>query len=321
VATRTGRAKAQGTGGVVTIALALAVALAVLATPVGLIEMLVASSGLSESIPAAAPPLGLKARLVLAGFAGLMVAGASAWLRRDTGEKDSQQDALAIREEGRRTGAVGAKIMGFAFSKLTALARGRAAPPTAPDAPSLRRADAHPDAPPRPPIFASRDFDGLDIFARPGSGRRPLVSDVSAEPAAPVETPPPGPAFLRPVTPFAAPTEVAVDEDQPEQAWAEPLWDEPVAPPPPDAAFAPVPPPLTPLRLPTHGLSVQELTERLERGLALRTRAAPPAPTPSGVLADMPAAAPVPVRAAVARDTDEALREALGTLRAMSGRR
>jgi hypothetical protein len=35
----------------------------------------------------------------------------------------------------------------------------------------------------------------------------------------------------------------------------------------------------------------------------------------------MPAAAPVPVRAAVARDTDEALREALGTLRAMSGRR
>jgi hypothetical protein len=327
VATRTGRAKAQGRGGIIPIVLALGVALAVLATPVGLIEMLVASSGLSESIPAAAPPLGLKARLVLAGFAGLMAAGAGAWLRRAPDEKDGRHDRPAIEEEGRRKDAVGAKTMGFAFSKLTALARGRAAPPIAPDAPSLRRADAHPDAPPRPPIFASRDFDGLEIFARPGTGRRSLVSDASAEPrsdaqAVPVETPPPGPAFLRPAASFAVPTDMAEEEDQPESLWAEPLWDEPVAPPPPDAAFEPAPP-LTPLplRLPTHGLSVQQLTERLERGLALRTRAAPPAPAPNGVLADMPVAAPVAVRPTVARDTDEALREALGTLRAMSGRR
>jgi hypothetical protein len=297
--------------------------------------MLVASSDLSESIPAAAPPLGLKARLVLAGFAGLMAAGAGAWLRRAPDADDGRDDAPGHEEQGRDKDAVGAKTMGFAFSKLTALARGRAAPAIASDTPSLRRADAHPDAPPRPPIFASRDFDGLEIFARPGSGRRPLVSEVSAESSAqaqavPVETPPPGPAFLRPVPPFAAPADTldADADDLAEALWpqsleAEPLWDEPVAPPSPAATFDPAPAPLTPLplRLPTHGLSVQELTERLERGLALRTRATPPAPRPSGVIADMPVAAPVPVRPNVARDTDEALREALGALRAMSGRR
>ena len=54
-----------------------AAAVALLATPVGLLEMLVASSGLSEAVPAAAPPLGVTARLMMAGFVGLLIAGLS----------------------------------------------------------------------------------------------------------------------------------------------------------------------------------------------------------------------------------------------------
>ena len=301
-----------------------AAALLVLLLPVGLIETVVASSGLSESVPAAAPPLGMTARLVLAGFAGLRVAGLMGFTRR------APQAASASDEFGQEQGHVehaqGAKTMGFAFSKLTAMARGRAAPVVVPEAPVLRRADAHPDAPPRPPIFASRDFDGIDIFARPESGRRPLV--VNREPDAGSVLPTPGftvpdapmppadesrpqpqPAFLRPAAPFAP---IADLEDDAEDA----EW-EAVAP-----AAQPVEPRMAPLpmRAPTQGLSVHQLTERLERGLALRSRTNA-ALAEGGRIADMPVAAAVPVRDAVARDTDEALRAALGALRTMAGRR
>ena len=142
-----------------------AAAVALLATPVGLLEMLVASSGLSEAVPAAAPPLGVTARLMMAGFVGLLIAGAVAAVR-DPRQAEDERDT-----DGRQQSAQGARQMGFAFSKLTALARGRATPTGVAEAPALRRADAHPDAPPRPPIFASRDFDGVEIFARPDAKR------------------------------------------------------------------------------------------------------------------------------------------------------
>ncbi|WP_230461355.1 hypothetical protein [Sphingobium sp. CAP-1] len=301
--------------------------------PVGLVETVVASSGLSEAVPAAAPPLGLTARLVLAGFAGVMVMGLLGFMRR------APEGAAVGQDEAERVeSAQGAKKMGFAFSKLTAMARGRAAPLVAPDAPSLRRADAHPDAPPRPPIFASRDFDGIEIFARPESarpesGRRPLVAHREPEaesivptpgftsPEAPMpvaEAPVPQPAFLRPVGPFAQviPLADVAEEGDEQDNIAQPQWAEARTPRPVEPALAPLP-----LRAPTHGLSVGELTDRLERGLALRSRATMPAAAGTGVIADMPVAAAVPVREAVARDTDEALRAALGALRTMTGRR
>ncbi|BBD99051.1 hypothetical protein SAMIE_1025520 [Sphingobium amiense] len=275
---------------------ALAAALAVLFMPVGLIETVVASSGISEAVPAAAPPLGQTARLLLAGFAGLMAAGITGLTARtqDGGREDSE-------EQVREPRARGAKTMGFAFSKLTALARGRAAPVEDAPVPALRRADAHPDAPARAPIFASKDFDGLDIFDR---------APPADEAAAPAE-----PTFLR-----AAPPALEPDVEE-----AEPLWDEPLsfaAPAdrrPADRLEEPLAP--LPLRAPTQGLSITELTERLERGLSQRTRATVPPVACSGVIADMPVAQPVPVRDHVARDTDAALREALGTLRSMAGRR
>ena len=130
-----------------------AAAVALLATPVGLLEMLVASSGLSEAVPAAAPPLGVTARLMMAGFVGLLIAGAVAAVR-DPRQAEDERDT-----DGRQQSAQGARQMGFAFSKLTALARGRATPTGVAEAPALRRADAHPDAPPPEICLLSDRFD------------------------------------------------------------------------------------------------------------------------------------------------------------------
>ncbi|EQB11874.1 hypothetical protein [Sphingobium lactosutens] len=295
-----------------------AAAVALLATPVGLLEMLVASSGLSEALPAAAPPLGLTARLTMAVFVGVLIAGAVAASVRDPRRADDEQDM-----DGRQRSAQGARQMGFAFSKLTALARGRAAPIRIPDAPALRRADAHPDAPPRPPIFASRDFDGVEIFARPDAKRRPLI--VAPEPESQSVVPmqgvarpspdhareadQPTPSFARPADkggPSADPVAFEADVEEIAGDEAERCVEQEAA-----NVVRPSPPPL-----PTHGLSVAELTDRLERGLASRRRA-----TTAPVLADMPVAPAVPVRDSVAPDADEALRAALGTLRTMAARR
>ena len=70
----------------------------------------------------------------------------------------------------------------------------------------------------------------------------------------------------------------------------------------------------------THGLTIAQLTERLERGLSLRARAPMVTAGMASVIADMPVAAPVPVRDSVAPDADDALRAALGALRTMAGR-
>ena len=72
---------------------------------------------------------------------------------------------------------------------------------------------------------------------------------------------------------------------------------------------APAPAPIT-------NLSLSELAERLERGLAQRKRMG----RPVSVLADMPVEAAVPVRDHVEQGVDDALRAALGTLRTMAGR-
>lgn len=295
---------------------ALAVALIILWAPVGLVEMVVASSGLSEAVPAAAPPLGLKARLMLAGFGALMAAGVVSATRRSAGRDEPPRI-----EEGRQDRVQGAKTMGFAFSKLTALARGRAAANEA-DAPVLRRADAHPDAPARPPIFASRDFDGLEIFGRPEGSRRPLVANPEPQSESVLPPPPPSLPFAMPSAPAPLSEAELLKPAFARPPAAAPAFAAPIAVPSsaPDVAPEPAPAPL-PLRSPTQGLSVAELTERLERGLAQRSRATVPPVAVGGVIADMPAAQPVPVRNAVAQDTDEALRAALGALRSMAGRR
>ena len=306
----------------------IAAALLILWIPVGLVEMVVASSGISEAWPAAAPPLGLKARLLLAGFAALMVVGFVSVTRRAR-----PLDGHGEGKEGRNPRAQGARQMGFAFSKLTALARGRiGAPfdtPVEVRAPSLRRADAHPDAPARAPIFASRDFSGLDIFARPESGARGAIPSGDSQPAAMAATT--GPEAPVPMTqPPAAPVDLAqptfqrspapVDEVETllQPAAFHTTMDAPIPPVEADTVVAAAPDSdLAPVADPTHGLTIAQLTERLERGLSQRSRA-PAAPV--SVIADMPVAAPVAVRDSVATDADDALRAALGALRTMAGR-
>lgn len=99
------------------------VALATLAIPGPLLEDMVLTSGIAAFIPAAEPPLGATARICVGVFAG---------------------------------GAV-ALIAWFLLSALVAWRDSRA---RAPDEgrPVVRRADAHPDAPPRPPLLATRDL-------------------------------------------------------------------------------------------------------------------------------------------------------------------
>ena len=124
--------------------------MAAFTVPVPMLEMVLASSGTSEWIPAAAPPLGMTARLLVAGSAAFLGGGAAAAL-----------SARSLRDEDKHFEKRG-RSMASAFSRLTAFARkGQPeAVTTEADAqtPHLRRADAHPDAPARAPIVASRDF-------------------------------------------------------------------------------------------------------------------------------------------------------------------
>ncbi|WP_336973494.1 hypothetical protein [Sphingobium aromaticiconvertens] len=289
------------------------VALVVLTTPVGLVEMLITSAGISEMLPAAAPPLSLLARLLIAAFAGVMAIGIT-WTV--TG-KTKQRALVDSRAKGDRK-------MGFALSKLTALARGRSAfDGAAHPVPAVRRADAHPDAPARAPIFASRDFDGLDIFTTPAPEARRMTQPEAIEPMVAVElernivmpavgldmprAPEPlAEAELPPVPVFAGPgftpSFVTLSEQEDLSGHA----------PAPLAQATPAEP--TDPR-PITSLSITELTARLERGLTQRG-----APSIPRVIADMPVADPVPVSPMVEPDVDEALRAALGTLRTLAAR-
>ncbi|WP_242129246.1 hypothetical protein [Sphingobium sp. Sx8-8] len=279
---------------------ALGMAMLLLSLPVGLIETVVASSGLSEALPAAAPPLGMKARLLLAGFGAVMTWGLIVARKEGRGVH-----LLTHIREGRENSAPGVSKMGFALPKLNWLGRNRAG--TRHEGPALRRADAHPDAPARAPIFASRDFGGLDIFARTVEEREEAepekTQETAEEEAASIA------ALSIPGQPEARVEEVMFARLH--RAFGQEPVDadyEEVAEPAPQAA---------PAVAPIGHLSLAELTERLEQGLAQRKRMG----RPVSVIADMPVERPVPVRDHVEEDVDQALRAALGTLRNMAGGR
>lgn len=302
---------------------------AVLTFPAGLIEVAATSSGISEVLPAAAPPLGMTARLVLAAFAGVMAAGA----------------ALAFRR--RSTPAKGVEKMGFALSRLTGFARRRARKPEplVSDMPILRRADAHPDAPPRRPIFANSDFGGTGMFSEmPVSPEAQMPDIVAPE----IEA-----ALAEPLVSFEDAMSDATAQDEKfsfeEQPVHLPLDGISSAQVPSGFAplAAPVPPPGMDVsaeapadalprepRPPLDGLTIAQLAERFEMGLARRAVARPAAafdappvqivpvaaqPVPR-VIADIPPAPPVAVKPDVDMQVDEALRAALGTLQRMSAR-
>lgn len=275
---------------------ALGAGLLLFSLPVGLVETVVASSGLSEAIPAAAPPLGPKARLLFAGFGAVMVLGL-AW----AGQRERRVALLTHDKQGRESGAAGVSEMGFALSKLNWLSRGRSK-----TGPALRRSDSHPDAPARAPIFASRDFGGLDIFTRTA----PTAGEEEAQAA------PSGglaisgaPEKMTEETAFARLQQAFSPENSAETGPE-------TGPEAVDADPAEMARPARARPAPIAHLSLAELTQRLEQGLAQRKRMG----RPVSVLADMPVETAVPVRDEVEQGVDEALRVALGTLRTMTGR-
>ncbi|AUW60359.1 hypothetical protein C1T17_15290 [Sphingobium sp. SCG-1] len=325
-----------------------AAALAMLSVPIPLIELVVASSGLSEVVPAAAPPLGSSARAIMAGFAGLMGMGLSLTLiPRSAAITDKPAQDL---EEGQG-------IMGFALGKLTTFTRGRGRTKPLADVggklseavPVLRRADAHPDAPPRRPIFASEDFGGAQIFAAAASApvaeREDALSitsmadaldfvdeDAAVEITAEQEAEPVTFGAFGDLSMPRSPEPLGDRTILTEAIEALPAVYEPVAE--AEANAIPV------ARAPLDTLNIAELVDRFEHGIARRKALAQAAAavqqvgavlaetgmaattptTEPRVLADMPPVPRVDVRAGVDEEIDEALRAALGTLQQITSR-
>lgn len=228
---------------VVAIFTALTVALVIALLPVWRIEAAVEASGLPALLPAAAPPLGMTARVVLMLAAATLIAGPlwiGLWL------------LLPAKRKRRATAAE----------------------------PSVRRADAHPDAPPRPPVRATRDLgkpflDPLD----PVETEMDLPRDLNVPMAIfdPAAVPPVPAAPAQAVRPLFRPTPVPAEEPVIDT-------DAVAAPPEPEA---PMPP--TPLE-PPHPEPIAEM------------------PAPEEVvplLAPEPPVAPVMTEAVAAPEADE----------------
>jgi hypothetical protein len=222
--------------------------------------------------------------------------------------------------------------MAFALSRLTAFARGRERKAGAlGEMPVLRRADAHPDAPPRRPIFANSDFGGTGMFAdlpaiAEAGAEEPVCDSPESDPAESFLTGSVESAAIDGATAHDGSVTVAEEIDPGFAPLAAP-----VPPPGLEVPEAAVPAPRAPK--PLDALTIAELAERFEHGLARRNEHVAPVQTvePSSeaplavqseprVLADIPPAAPVSVKPNVAVDADLALREALGTLQRISTR-
>jgi hypothetical protein len=106
----------------------LAIVFVAFVAPADLIERLVGATGLPSLLPAAAPPLGLTARIALAAIGALAVFGLVFVLLRLLDRTGLEKTEAPVFE------------------------------PVDEEAPKLRRRDVHPDAPVRRPISAARDL-------------------------------------------------------------------------------------------------------------------------------------------------------------------
>jgi hypothetical protein len=285
---------------------ALFVALAFVAMPVNVLEGMVVDSGIASLVTAAEPPLGLTARFVIAAIAAGAIGGVL-WFG----------------------------LLLLIGTRSVVLNRGAAAG----DTPVVRRADAHPDAPPRRPVFANRDLGTpfLDIRAEPGlTGERPIPVDLDTPLAQylhpldkPLPAPPPQPLPVAPPavaepTPLPIRGEVAIESAQAAV----------IAPPAPVVPEQPVETPEAPTRFAAHErietfeltpmvratgaepstplapATIHDLLERLERGVAKR------APIAAGV--STPGATPFPATEQPTREGS--LQETLGVLRQLAAR-
>jgi len=151
----------------------IAAALVIATLPHVYLENIVGATGLSQIIPAAAPPLGNTARSLIAVAAGLVSASALyLFLNHKTNSHEGGSDmSLALRKnlakepvaderEGKARFSM-PKLNLSAKSLTKFLKKPRKAPGQVTelkDLPDVRAADRHPDAPVRQPIFAATDL-------------------------------------------------------------------------------------------------------------------------------------------------------------------
>jgi hypothetical protein len=280
------------------------VALAFIAMPANVLEGMVVDSGIASLVTAAGPPLGLTARFAIAAIAAGAIGGVL-WF------------GLLL--------LIGTRSVVLNRGTIDA------------DTPVVRRADAHPDAPPRRPVFANRDLGTpfLDIRAEPGvTGERPIPADLDTPLAQylhpldkPLPAPPPQPMPVAPQVvaepaPLPIRGEVAI-EPVPAAIIAPPV------PSMPEPAVEVDAPPvrfaqherietfeLTPMvrttsaepSTPLAPATIHDLLERLERGVARRAPIATEAPAP--------VAMPTPV--VEQRVPEGSLQETLGVLRQLA---
>jgi hypothetical protein len=278
--------------------------------PMNAIEGFVTAYGIAELLPAAAPPLGDTARIALSAGIGTLTAGALlALLPRGETDDMGFETAIRKADDAGKEAAEGvapAAKSGRLAGWLRTLRFGKSepAPGTITDfadlAPPVRiRGDQHPDAPVRAPIRASSDLQAPDAAVESAdSVPLELGEEMTLAPAqAPAESAvEPEPAYA-PSLRFAPPPVAAPEsEDQPAEqdlpAWEaehdvpetsevadEPNW-QPAAP-GPDLAPAVVEASwvsaddatdvdAAPADDDLDSLSVGELLERLEAGLARR---------------------------------------------------
>jgi len=273
--------------------------LSTLAVRTSLFEEMVLASGFDRLVPAAAPPLGHLARLLIAAAFGLLGAGIGLFVAR-----------LAADARGARRAAP------------APVAASPAGETGAADPYKVRARDAHPDAPARRPLSVHDEL-GAPLLADDASTDLHFGEEAGAD-AAPVAEDPPLPGWLREPPPMTAEAEeslvVAAPEPEvrPEAVFAsagEPAAE--TAPEPVAEPAAAVTDPAYPdawrntaeriARAHPSALSHVELIERL--AMVLGNRDAPAAAR----VESLPVPGPVPGKSADA--TIAALREALATLR------
>lgn len=223
-----------------------AFAFAAFAMPEWRLTQLSLASGLADIFPPAQPPLGLTARALFAVAVGIVVAGGS---------------LLLLRLAGR------APVAKRAFTEADA----------PPEPIRLRRADAHPDAPPRRPLVA-RDLGEPVTVEEPTAAAEHEAPELVLAPDAEL------PAFLveqEPETAEAAPAETEIEEPLvwPSAEVAAPVEVREAAPAPepePIALTETLPEP-EPASVPEQEAepSISKLMQRLEFGLSKREKSAP----------------------------------------------
>lgn len=329
---------------VMAVAGGIAAALVIATLPHVYLESIVGATGLSEIVPAAAPPLGNTARGLIAVVAGMISASALyLFLNHTTKLHEGGSDmGLAIRrnlssesnnqEDGGKSRLAVPKLNLSArsltkFLRKPKKARGQVT--ELKDLPDTRPSDRHPDAPARQPIFASSDL-GLPLAEK----IKRFDESIFEKDTAP---------FAEPAAPFTAPVEPAVADEElqssfPERERVAENQTENIA----SQAEAVRP------EADLSSLSLAELADRLEAGLArlealqmrdrdtpfpIKNSAANPvkaSPVPAAPSEPAPVAIP-PLRSVDTSegsspesrqaDMDAALKAALGTLERMTVQR